>query len=75
MPISKWLRGPLRPAMTDYLSETTVRAAGWFRPEVVSRLVREHLEERADHGEALWLLVALEAWRARVLERSESVRT
>ena len=73
VPISQWLRGPLRSAMTDYLSERAVRSAGLFRPEVVTRLVTEHLEGVADHGEPLWLLVALEAWRARVLDRAESV--
>jgi asparagine synthase (glutamine-hydrolysing) len=67
VPISSWLRGPLRGAMTDLLSESTIRAAGLFRPEVVTRLVTEHLEGVADHGEPLWLLVALEGWRARVL--------
>jgi asparagine synthase (glutamine-hydrolysing) len=63
VPISAWLRGPLREALTDLLSEESVRRRGLFRPEVTSRLVREHLTESADHGEPLWLLMALEGWQ------------
>jgi len=68
VPISGWLRGPLREAMTDLLAEETVRRRGLFRPEAVLRMVREHLEKQADHGERLWLLVALEGWQRQVLE-------
>ena len=69
VPISVWLRGPLREALTDYLSEGTMRRRGLFRPGSVTTLVREHLEGRADHGEPLWLLLAYEGWQQRVLDR------
>jgi asparagine synthase (glutamine-hydrolysing) len=67
VPISAWLRGALREALTDYLSEPAISSGGIFRPQAVTRLVTEHLEGAADHGEELWLLVAFEAWRRRAL--------
>jgi asparagine synthase (glutamine-hydrolysing) len=67
VPVSAWLRGPLREPMTDLLSEETVRRRGLFRPETVSRMVREHLDGETDHGEPLWLLMALEGWQQRAL--------
>lgn len=68
VPIGAWLRGPLREAMTDLLSEGSVRRRGLFRPEIVTRWVREHLAGQPDRGEPLWLLVALEGWMRRVLD-------
>jgi asparagine synthase (glutamine-hydrolysing) len=67
VPIGAWLRGPLREAMTDLLSVESVRRRGLFRPEVVTRWVREHLAGEPGRGEPLWLLVALEGWMSRVL--------
>jgi len=72
VPISAWLRGALREALTDYLSEASMSAGGIFRPRAVTGLVTEHLEGAADHGESLWLLVAFEAWRRRVLRPTTS---
>ena len=69
VPISAWLRGPLREPLTDLLSEGTVRRRGLFRPEPVSSMMREHLSGEADHGERLWLLLALEGWQQQVLDR------
>jgi asparagine synthase (glutamine-hydrolysing) len=68
VPIGAWLRGPLKGAMTDLLSEDTVRRRGLFRPEVVTRWVREHLEGQPGRAEPLWLLLALEGWMGRVLD-------
>ena len=68
VPIGAWLRGPLREAATDLLSEQTVKRRGLFRPEVVARWLREHLAGEGAHAEPLWLLVALEGWMSRVLD-------
>jgi len=69
-PVSQWLRGALREPLTDYLGEASVRDRRLFRPEAVGRMVREHLDETADHGEKLWLLLALESWQHQVLDRA-----
>jgi asparagine synthase (glutamine-hydrolysing) len=73
VPIGEWLRGPLRPALTDYLSEDATRRRGLLRPEGVAALVREHLAGERDRGEALFTLLALEGWQQRVLDRAATV--
>jgi hypothetical protein len=62
--------------LTDYTSESTIRRRGLFRPEPVQRMVAQHLRAEADHGERLWLLMALEGWMQSVLDRrvAEAVR-
>ena len=54
--------------LTDLLAEDAVRRRGLFRPAAVASMVREHLDGVADHGEPLWLLLALEGWMRRVLD-------
>jgi len=63
MPVASWLNGPLRELLHDLLAEDRLRAAGVFRAEAVSRLVREHGEGRADHRKPLWTLLVFELWR------------
>jgi len=70
VPIGAWLRGPLRAALTDLLAEETIARRGLFRAREVGRWVDEHLSGVADHGEALWLLMALEGFAHAALDRS-----
>ena len=67
-PVGQWLRGPLRHLVTDTLSHDRVARGGWFDAREVTRIVDEHLSERADHRKALYTLLVLEHWRARWLE-------
>lgn len=69
VPVADWLRGALREALTDYLSESAVRRRGLFRLEAVSSMVKRHLRGDADYGERLWLLMALEGWMQATLDR------
>ncbi|HET9985987.1 MAG TPA: asparagine synthase (glutamine-hydrolyzing) [Longimicrobiales bacterium] len=63
IPVAAWLAGPLRELAHDLLGEASLRRAGLFRPEAVSRLLREHEARRADHRKPLWTLLVLELWR------------
>jgi len=65
-PIGAWLRGDLRPALTDYLAPESVNRRGLFNPSVVDALVTEHLGGKRDHGAALWTLLVLEHWQRRL---------
>ena len=62
VPIGAWLRGPLRPALTDLLSAAHLADTGVLRAAEVSRLVDEHLGGGRDHGRALWSLMVLSRW-------------
>jgi asparagine synthase (glutamine-hydrolysing) len=68
IPLKHWLRGPLKPMMTDLLSQETVRARGYFEPQTVTRWMQEHLDGRANHSHRLWALMVIELWLQRVLE-------
>jgi asparagine synthase (glutamine-hydrolysing) len=62
VPVDAWLRGSARSLVTDALLGLPGRGRGYFRQEVVERMVREHVEGSRNHGQRLWILLALELW-------------
>ena len=68
IPLSRWLRTTLRDLVDDTLAPERVRARGLWRPEVVARLVREHLAGARTHGDRIWTLVILELWMREYLD-------
>jgi asparagine synthase (glutamine-hydrolysing) len=65
VPIHEWLRGVLRPLLLDTLSQQAVLASGLFDWPAVKRLVKAHLERKANHGYHLWGLMVLLIWMKR----------
>lgn len=70
IPIKHWLKEELRPLMLDLLSEQSLAKRGYFRPEAVSRLIREHLEGRENHSHRLWAMIVFEQWARTFLDKS-----
>ena len=73
VPLSSWIRGPLRATVEDLLSREALRRHGLFRPDAIQSLLAEHLSRRADHGERLWCLLAIEGWLRAILDRPAGV--
>jgi asparagine synthase (glutamine-hydrolysing) len=61
-PVGEWFRGGLRDLLCDALTPEAIRRRGLFRPEVVERLLDEHLTRRRNHTVVLWSLLAMELW-------------
>jgi asparagine synthase (glutamine-hydrolysing) len=70
IPIKQWLRGPLKPMMTDLLSPHTVRNRGYFDPNTVSLWVNEHLKGTVNHSHRLWALMILELWHRKIYDQA-----
>jgi asparagine synthase (glutamine-hydrolysing) len=67
IPVSRWLRGELRPLLEETLFSGAARERGLLDPAAVRALADAHASGRADHGPRLWLLLMLELWAARFL--------
>mgnify|MGYP000916825544 CR=1 FL=1 len=63
IPLSDWLRRPLRPLCEDLLSADALRRDGLFDPAHVERLKQEHFARRANHRKLLWTLMVFQLWR------------
>ncbi len=68
IPLKHWLRGPLKPLMTDLLSVESIRRRGYFEPQCVTDWVSEHLNGRVNHSHRLWALIVFELWHQKVFD-------
>jgi len=68
VPISRWFRQELKELASDTLLSPRAGARPFFKPGVVRRLLKEHVDGRFDHGPRLWSLLMLELWCRRFLD-------
>jgi len=73
VPISRWLRGPLRDWAEAKLGSGCLRRAGLDSVAVLD-LFREHCGGKADHARSLWTLIVLSEWLDWVPAESEPNR-
>jgi asparagine synthase (glutamine-hydrolysing) len=71
VPVDRWLRHELSGWARELLLDPEARARGYFDPRVVERLLREHIDGKRVHGDALWVLVNFELWHRVCLDRQE----
>ncbi len=62
VPIDEWLRGPLRDWVETLISEPTLRDVGYFDPDGVRTLWRQHLCGWRNHSNVLWAVLMFQAW-------------
>jgi asparagine synthase (glutamine-hydrolysing) len=62
IPAAAWLRGELEPFAREALSADTLRRQGFFRPEVVGRVIGDHVSGREDLSRQLWGLLSFTLW-------------
>jgi asparagine synthase (glutamine-hydrolysing) len=71
-PLSAWLRGELRDMAYDVLLDPVAQRRGYFVPDRVRQLLDEHVQLRADNGQAIWTLLMFELWHATWIDRTAS---
>ena len=69
VPIPSWLLGPLRERVHDTLAPSRIAAAGLFRPEAVTELIRAHEARERDCSRDLWTLLMFQTWYDRLAAR------
>jgi asparagine synthase (glutamine-hydrolysing) len=69
VPLTAWLRGPLRSWAADLLQVDRLKRDGFLDHRVVCGLWTEHLDERADWSEQLWGILMFQAWRMARVEK------
>jgi asparagine synthase (glutamine-hydrolysing) len=67
-PWSQWLAGPQLQAIENFLLEGRSLDRGWFKPEAIKQLFREHRAHYRDHQDRIWRLLNLELWQRVCLE-------
>lgn len=62
IPIKNWLKNELKPMLTDTLSTEKVKREGFFNPDYINRLIKEHLKGKENHSHRLWALMMFGMW-------------
>lgn len=62
VPVSEWLRGPLREWAVDLLAEARLRRQGLFDPAQVLSLLDQHLRRGRDYPYHLWAVLMFQGW-------------
>jgi len=62
VPMARWIRGELQPAVRDYLNPTTVRNQGLFDEVYVGEVIEAHNSMRADYSRNIWGLLMFMLW-------------
>jgi asparagine synthase (glutamine-hydrolysing) len=62
VPTGIWFRESQRRLITNLLLSERLYSRGYFKPEFVSHMVRDHLEGRTNYQAQLFTLASLELW-------------
>lgn len=62
IPLSDWLRGPLRSWSNELLNPERLKYEGYLKPEPIAQLWQQHLSGRYDHTTKLWTVLMWQAW-------------
>jgi asparagine synthase (glutamine-hydrolysing) len=62
VPLQKWLLNDCREMVDDLLSESSIRRAGYFNPQMVSKMIREHRAGKYDWAMQIWQLITIQLW-------------
>ncbi len=62
LPMSEWLRGPLRSWTEDLLSKDLIERHGIFNADHVQSILKQHMEGKYNWQATLWRLMAFQCW-------------
>lgn len=62
VPISTWLRGPLKEWTYDLLSEERLNQQGIFKPEPILNTLDSHMNKRRNYQYPLWTMLMFQSW-------------
>lgn len=68
LPLVDWMRNELKEQFLALLLEPRTVQRGYFRPEAVCSLVKEHVTRRRNRSGILWRMLVLELWHRNFLE-------
>lgn len=63
IPLAHWLAHDLRNMLATYLNRDRLAREGLFNPTYVEQLIKDHLQQRADHRKRLWTLLIFQMWK------------
>ncbi|MFG0315761.1 MAG: asparagine synthase (glutamine-hydrolyzing) [Planctomycetota bacterium JB042] len=72
VPLARWLRGPMREEARRRLLSDRFAGRRWLADGAAAELLDRHASGREDWSSYLWLLLVLDAWARRWVDREAS---
>jgi asparagine synthase (glutamine-hydrolysing) len=69
IPLDVWLRGPLKGWAEDMLDVSRLAGEGFFIPDPIQDLWREHLSGKRNRSSALWGVLMFQQWLSAIEHR------
>ena len=71
VPLDRWFRNDLRDLVQDTLLSSHALQRGFFAPEYVTTMWKQHLSGHRNFGTNLWALLMFELWFRRFMEGTQ----
>ena len=68
IPVGYWLRNEMKDFMFEILLSEKSFNRGLFKPEIIKKLVAQHVAEKQNHTYPLWTLLMLELWFRQMID-------
>jgi asparagine synthase (glutamine-hydrolysing) len=62
IPLAEWLRGDLKPLVSELLGNNFVSRQGIFNHDYIASVVEEHMSGKKDNRKQLWTLLVFQMW-------------
>ncbi|HUP96565.1 MAG TPA: asparagine synthase (glutamine-hydrolyzing) [Usitatibacter sp.] len=62
VPVNKWFQGPMKGYLRDHLQGADSKTRAYYDPQVLDRVMNDHIDGRQNHEKLLWALLNLEIW-------------
>ena len=62
VPLSDWLKGPLKSWANDLLSESSISSSGYFNFREINNLWEQHKLNIKDNSSKLWPIIMFQSW-------------
>jgi len=68
VPIAEWFRGSLHDKIRDILLDKKTLSRGYFRPEYIENLLRQHKSGKQDLSRRIFSLLNIELWHRKYMD-------
>lgn len=69
VPINEWINVQLKDRIHQTLTDSKATGRGYFDAKYIQILLDEHQTERRDHSHSLWVLLMLELWHQKYVDK------
>ncbi len=72
IPVSSWLKGPLKSLTLSMLSKEQIESASLISHDVVKRLLDQHFSGKKDNSQKIWALLVFQIWYEKWIRGSQA---